>query len=115
MQITQTAKCSPESSNASITDADIIKFMNLRESKAFIKKRLEQIDSDLTALEDELIARIEGGARSESRYPISIKTSERRYPSWKDAFISVAGASEAEKVINSTTPTISKAIVIPNK
>lgn len=115
MQITKAAKRSPESSNASITDADVIKVMNLRESKAFIKKRLEQIDSDLAAFEDEMIARIENGASIESRHLVSIKISERRYPSWKDAFISVAGAPEAKKVIDSTAPTISKLIVIANK
>lgn len=103
MQITEAAKRSPESSNASITDADVIKVINLRESKAFIKKRLEQIDSDLTALEDEMIAKIEDGASIESCHLVSIKISERRYPSWKDAFISVAGEPEAKRVIDSTT------------
>lgn len=115
MQIVQATKLSPESSTASITDVEIIKLMNLRESKVFIKKRLEQIDSDLTALEEELIVRIEAGAPIECPHPISVKTSERRYPSWKDAFISIAGEPKAKKVIDSTAPTITKSIVISNK
>lgn len=115
MQITSTAKLSPESVNPAITNADVIKLMNLRESKAFIKKRLEQIDSDLATLEEVLIARIEAGARIESHHPVSIKTRERRYPSWKEEFISVAGESKAKKVIESTTPTISKSLVISAK
>lgn len=115
MQITEATKLSPESSATSITDVEVMKLMNLRESKTFIKKRLEQIDSDLTALEDDLIARIESGARIESRHPISIKTSERRCPSWKEAFITVAGEPEVKKVIDSTAPTITKSIVISNK
>ncbi|MFP5492660.1 MAG: hypothetical protein ACLGG0_14240 [Bacteriovoracia bacterium] len=115
MQSVQPIKCSPESSCISITDADVVKIINLRESKAFIKKRLEQIDSDLAALEENLIARIEGGARIESHHYVSIKTTERRCPSWKDAFISVAGELEAKRIIDSTTPTISKSVVIANK
>lgn len=115
MQINQTAKILSETSVASITDIEVMKLMNLRESKAFIKKRLEQIDSDLTTLEDDLIARIESGARIESHHSISVKTSERRYPSWKDAFIAAAGETEAKKVVESTTPTISKSIVISTK
>jgi len=115
MQITQAVQLSPEPSVASITDIEVMKLMNLRESKTFIKKRLEQIDSDLTALEDDLIARIESGARIESPHPICVKTSERRCPSWKDAFIAAAGETEAKKVIESTTPTISKSIVISTK
>lgn len=115
MQITNTAKPSPESNGASVTDTEIIKLLNLRESKTFIKKRLEQIDSELTTVEEELIARIEAGARIESHHPVSVKTSERRCPSWKDEFISVAGESKARKVIDSTTPTISKSIVISTK
>lgn len=115
MQITQAVQLSAEPSATSITDIEVMKLMNLRESKTFIKKRLEQIDSDLAALEDDLIARIESGARIESHHPISIKTSERRCPSWKEAFITVAGEPEAKKVINSTDPTISKSIVISTK
>lgn len=89
--------------------------MSLRESKTCIKKRLEQIDSDLAALEDDLIAKIESGARIESPHSICVKSTERRCPSWKDAFINVAGEPEAKKVINSTAPTILKSIVITTK
>lgn len=115
MQSIQKVKIFPESSCISVTDADVAKVINLRESKAFIKKRLEQIDSDLAALEDDLIARIEDGARIESHHYVSIKTTERRYPSWKDAFISVAGELEAKRIIDATTPTLSKSVVIANK
>lgn len=115
MQINQTAKNLSEPIIASITEIEVLKLMNLRESKAFIKKRLEQIDCDLAALEDDIIVRIESGARIESPHPICVKITERRYPSWKDAFITVAGELEAKKVIDSTTPTISKSIVISTK
>lgn len=115
MQTNQVMQLKIKSSTKPVTDIDVAKVLNLRESKAFLKKRIEQIDSELTTVEEELIKRIEAGARIESRNPVSIKTSERRCPSWKDEFISVAGESKAKKVIDSTTPTISKSIVISTK
>jgi hypothetical protein len=115
MQPTQTPKPLPESIAAAVTDTDVTRLMNLRESKSFLKKRLEQIDIDLSTAEEELITRIEAGARIQSRYPVSINTSERRYPSWKEAFIVAVGEMEAKKVTDSTEPTISKSIVISTK
>lgn len=113
-QNTQTAKVSALS-YATVTDFDVTRLMNFLESKAFLKKRLEQIDAHLETLEKELIARIEAGARINSRFPISVRTTERRYPSWKEAFVKVAGESEAKKIVDSTAPTISKSIVISSK
>ena len=98
-----------------VTDLDISKVINLRESKSFLKKRLEQIEADLDSVECDLISRIEDGAVIQSRFPVSIKTTERRYPSWKDAFVAAVGESEAKKVTESTRPTISKSIVISSK
>lgn len=114
-QNTQTAKLISLNSVTPVTDFDVTRFMNFLESRAFLKKRLEQIDAQLEALENDLIARIESGARISSRFPVSVKTSERRYPSWKDAFVRVAGEVEAKKITESTAPTISKSIVISSK
>lgn len=100
---------------APISETDVTRFLNCLETKAFLKKRLEQIDSELEGLEQDLIERIEVGAKINSRVPISIKTTERRYPSWKDAFIKIAGEAEAKKVIAATEPTVSKSIVISTK
>ena len=115
MQITRAVKLLREPVVAPVTDLDVTKLLNLRDSKSFLKKRLEQVDTDLSAAEEELITRIEAGARIQSRYPVSIKTSERRYPSWKDAFITAVGEMEAKKVTDSTEPTIAKSIVISTK
>lgn len=115
MQIARAVKLLREPVIAPVTDLDVTKLLNLRDSKSFLKKRLEQIDVDLSTAEEELITRIEAGARIESHYPVSIKTSERRYPSWKDAFINVVGETEAKKITDSTEPTISKSIIISSK
>lgn len=115
MQASRTSNWKPELNRTSVTEEDITKLLNLRESKAFLKKRLDQIDSDLDALEEELIGRIENGAVIECRYPVSVKTTERRYPSWKDAFVKVAGEQEAKKVTDCTEPTVSKSVVVSQK
>ena len=115
MQTVRTQNWKPELNRTSITEVDVTKLLNLRESRAFLKKRLEQIDSELDTLEEELIGRIENGAAITCRYPISVKTTERRYPSWKEAFVTLAGEQEAKKVTDSTPPTITKSIVISQK
>jgi hypothetical protein len=115
VQGNQTVKKSPQSSVEPISDADLARILNLRNAKAFLKKRLEQIDSDLSLLEDELIARFESGATIDSHHMVSIKITERRCPSWKDAFMNLAGEQEAKRIIDSTAPHVSKSIVIKLK
>lgn len=115
MQITQAPKKKSELAPTSITEMEIANLLNLRESKSFLKKRLEQIDSDLESLEQELIGRIEDGAEVTCRYPVSVKVTERRYPSWKDAFLGIAGEQEAKRITESTAPTISKSLIVTEK
>ncbi len=115
MQTTRGIRIVTKQSVDPVSELDVTKLQNLRESKAFLKKRLEQIESELDSVETELIERIEAGAQITCRYPVSIKTSERRCPSWKDAFIQVAGESEAKRIIESTRPTVSKSVVISMK
>lgn len=115
MQITQASKKKSELEATPITEMEIANLLNLRESKSFLKKRLEQIDSDLESLEQELIGRIEHGVTVTCRYPVSVKVTERRYPSWKDAFIGIAGEQEAKRITESTAPTISKSLIVTEK
>lgn len=115
MQISQASKKKSELEATAITEIEIASLLNLRESKSFLKKRLEQIDSDLESLEQELIGRIEHGAKVTCRYPVNVKVSERRYPSWKDAFIRIAGEQEAKRITESTSPTVSKSLVVLEK
>ena len=115
MQISRASKWKPELKSPSVAESDVTKLLNLRESKSFLKKRLEQIDSELEALEQDLIERLEQGAEVKCRYPVSIKVTERRYPSWKDAFIGIAGEQEAKRITESTAPTISKSLVVLEK
>lgn len=105
----------PELKLKSVDDTDISKLLNLRESKSFLKKRLEQIDSDIEAIEKDLIERIDLGAQIICRYPVSVKVTERRYPSWKEEFIKLAGEQKAKNITELTPPTVSKSIVVLTK
>lgn len=106
---------SPEATPDMVTDLEVGKLKSLRESRTVIKQRLAELEDDLASHEKNLIARLESGAVSESQYVLTLKTTERRYPSWKDAFVSRLGEIEARKVTDSTTPTISKSIIISSK
>ena len=53
MQITQVNPVSPKPTLTPVSDLDVTKLINLRDSKTFLKKRLEQIDLDLSTTEDE--------------------------------------------------------------
>ena len=98
-----------------ITEVDVVKILNLRESKNFMKSRLEQIEDELSVLETRMVELIELNMPIVSRHIVNVKVSERRYPSWKDAFINYCGEQESKKIVASTTPTISKSIVITIK
>lgn len=106
---------SSEATPDTITDLEIGKLRSLRESRTLMKQRLAELEDDLASHEKDLIARLESGAVSESQDTLTVKTTERRYPSWKDAFVSRLGEIEARKVTDSTTPTISKSIIISSK
>lgn len=115
MQTNQAIHMKLKSSVKPVTDIDVTKVLNLRESKAFLKKRLEQIDSDLESMESELIERIKSGASIECKALVSVKTSERRYTSWKKAFLKFAGEQESKKIIDATEPTVTKSLIISTK
>ena len=101
--------------NEPITDSDITRLLKLRESKTFLKKRLEQLELDLKANEEEIMLKIESGSMIQCKHMLSIKSSERRTPSWKEAFINLAGEVEAKKIIDFTAPHITKSLVITLK
>lgn len=55
---------------------------------------------------------VEAGSVVKTTHPLRVKTSERHFPSWKDAFISQLGLHAAAKVLAQTAPRIYKTLVI---
>lgn len=100
------------SNQIAITDNEVNQIVNLRDSRALLKRRLDEIESALEQAEEDVIKLVEAGVVVKTSYPIKVKTSERHFPSWKDAFISHLGISAAAKVLAQTEPRIYKTLVI---
>ena len=95
-----------------VTDNEVNRIVNLRDSRALLKKRLEEIEANLEQAEEGVIKLVEAGSIVSTTYPIRVKTSERHFPSWKDAFISHLGLTAAAKVLAQTEPRIYKTLII---
>ena len=95
-----------------VTDGDIARILHLRESKSLLKKRLAELDENLEQAEFDVIKRIEDGAPVHTTHQLNVRETQRHFPSWKDAFISVAGINAAARVLANTKPQIYKSLVI---
>ena len=95
-----------------ITDNEVNQIVSLRDSRTLLKRRLDEIESALEQAEEDVIKLVEAGAVVKTSYPIKVKTSERHFPSWKDAFISHLGVNAAAKVLAQTVPRIYKTLII---
>ena len=98
--------------NIQITEFQIQELLAQRESLDALKKRYELLENSVRATEQEIIVLVESGAEIRTSYDLQIRKSERRFPSWKAHFAEVAGAEAAERVLNETTPTIYKTLVV---
>lgn len=101
-----------ECENISVTDNEVENIIELREGREQLKKQLSDIEARLELAEDTIIQRLEFGVKVRSRYPLEIKTRERYFPSWKEAFLNRLGNAEAAKVLAQTTPKIYKTLII---
>lgn len=95
-----------------VTDDEVNRILNLRDNRAMLKRRLEEVEATLEQAEEGVIKMLETGNPVKSSYPLRVKTSERHFPSWKDAFISHLGQSAAAKVLAQTQPRIYKTLII---
>lgn len=101
-----------ESEHIFVTDHDVENIINLRESREQLKRRLAEVEDSLILAEEAVIQRLEVGAKVQAKYPLEIKTRERYFPSWKDAFLSRLGETEAAKVMAQTPPRVYKSLLI---
>ncbi len=95
-----------------ITDVQIQNLLAMRETLDAIKKRYELLQDSVKATEQEIMSLLESGAEVLSSQVVQIRTREARYPSWKSHYVEIAGADAAELVLNATTPTVFKTLVI---
>lgn len=95
-----------------ITDAEIRNVLSLRQVASFRKKQLELVEDALNQAEQEVMARLEAGAKVDSDCEVLIKSTERRNVSWKNVAIETLGAEAVDQILESTDPTISYKLLI---
>ncbi len=98
---------------AAVTNLEIEQLIAMRETQKSLKDRLALMDQSIDQLSEKLIGLVDSGADlSQCGYHVSIQTSERRYPAWKEHFISRLGKADADDILEATTPVIHRKLVI---
>jgi hypothetical protein len=96
----------------SVTDRDVEHILSLRRTFETQRRRLELVETALSEAEGNVIGRIEAGATVMSSHVVTLRASEKRNIQWKSQFVEVAGAQAAERILNSTAPTITIRLLI---
>lgn len=97
----------------SIAPSEVDKILAMRETQKALKDRLAFMEEAVKRAEAELIAAIDSGAdTSLLGCQVSVESIERRYPAWKEHFISRLGKAETDAVMESTAPTMHRKLVI---
>ena len=103
----------PVQSAPKITNAQVEQLLAMRDAQKGLKERLRLMEESVDKIEKDLIAAVASGADlSQCGYEVSLQTVERRYPAWKEHFISKLGKEAADAVMNSTAPTTFQRVVI---
>ena len=101
--------------NIQVTTRSVESYLAAREAYQSLKKRLSLLEEAMKGQEGQLISQIEGGAELATvPYLISIQIIERRFPAWKEEFISRLGKQLADQIHQATRPRIYKSLVVKN-
>jgi len=96
-----------------INQTSIESILAMRETQRALKDRLRVMDDALDKAESTLIDAIDNGVDLSSiGYNVEVQENTRRYPAWKEHFISRLGKSEADAVMASTPETFHRKLVI---
>lgn len=96
-----------------INPTDIQQIIAMREAREALRKRSELIDEALGGLEAKIVALVDSGADTANLGAVvSVHETSRRYPAWKEHFISRLGKFEADAVLESTIPSVSRKLVL---
>lgn len=92
---------------------EVHKFIALRESADSLKERLVFLEQSMKEIEICLIGHVDSGEDLlHCEFELSVRNAERRYPAWKEHFISRLGKIEADEVLAATSPPIHRKIII---
>lgn len=96
-----------------VTSVQVERLLATRETYQALKKRLDAMAETLNELETEIIAQIEEGMDfSRLGYHVRVQETVRRYPAWKEHFLSYVGKAEADAVLEATPPIIHKKLIV---
>lgn len=98
---------------AVINPIEIEKLLAMRETQKGLKERLALMEEAISQAEDLILSSIDAGADlSRLGYTVEVQESSRRYPAWKEHFISRLGKDAADAVLEGTKPTVFRKLVI---
>jgi len=87
-----------------------------RETLDSFKKRYELLENSVKATEQELIRLLEAGADVNADYELKIRSTERRFPHWKEHYAILANqvpsAPGTDEILANTSPSVSKVLVV---
>jgi hypothetical protein len=96
-----------------IDAAEVQKLIAMRETQKALKSRLELMDQAVKESEAVIIAAVDAGAAIEGLgVDLRIEEVSRRYPAWKEHFISRMGKAVADEVLEHTAPVTYRRVVI---
>lgn len=86
-----------------ITATEVNEFLAMKESIAALKRRIELLTKSVNQTEENLIAKIDLGANAAAcGFLLSVRDSEKRFPAWKEHYISACGKEAADRILEST-------------
>lgn len=97
----------------SINNSQIEQLLAMRETQKGLKERLNLMAEAVEKAENVLIDQVIAGADlSACGFEVCVQEIVRRYPAWKEHFIGKLGKSEADVVMENTTPVIHRKLVV---
>lgn len=93
--------------NKEITEKQVLEYVEIEEEIKTLKSNLDALETDKKAREVILFEALSNGApTTHLSFELTAKTSERRYPAWKEWFVQYAGEKKAEQILKKTTPIV---------
>jgi hypothetical protein len=98
---------------SAVTPNQIEQLIAMRETQRSLKERLTLMDDAIHTAQEAILGALDAGADlSYCPYSLSIQVQERRYPKWRDEFVSRLGKTEADQILANTTATVYRKLVI---
>jgi len=96
-----------------ITATEVQEHLALKESIKALNRRIELLTESLDKSEQNLIAKLDFGADpSACGFDLSVRETEKRFPAWKEHFISAQGKAEADRILESTEAKLYRDLII---